>query len=239
MYLFLRYTTLVFLCVTFLSMAQERNKSFLHPEQGLFTLKSDPATNKISHEIISMRDEYSKTFCNSDGLYTKQASDFPMHYRGADGAWYTYDKALSISEDCVYRISKSDVPVSYDTNNGLVTMGYNKERSVLRFGQETSYKVTDSQGLVLEETALRDLSSLRFNSKENRISYDNYWNGINRRIRFDLFEIETDYVLDQKPTNLSNDQFLHFTEVYQIPKGARIIEGVGENGAFGFKGELT
>jgi hypothetical protein len=236
---YLRLTGIVFVFFTFLGMAQDRNKSTFHTEQGLFTLKSDPSSNKISHEIISMRDEYSKTFCNSDGIYTKQTSDFPMHYRGADGAWYTYDKALNVSDDGVYRINNTDVPVSYNSNNGLVTMGYNKAGSVLRFGQETSYKVTDSQGLVLEETALGDLSSLRFDKKENRISYDNYWNGINRRIRFDLFEIETDYVLDHKPTNLSNDQFLHFTEVYQIPKGARIIEGVGENGAFGFKGELT
>jgi len=218
---------------------KDKNSTTFHAEQGLFTLKSDSTSKNISNEIISMRDEYSKTYCNSDGLYTKQTSDFPMHYRETDGAWYTYDKALTVSGDGVFRINKTDVPVSYDSKNGLVTMGYNKSGSVLRFGQKTSYKVTDSQGIVLEETALRDLSSFRYDKKENRISYDNYWNGINRRIRFDLFEIETDYVLDHKPTNLSNDQFLHFTEVYQIPKGAKIIEGVGERGAFGFKGELT
>lgn len=140
---------------------KDKNNTTFHAEQGLFTLKSDSTSKDISNEIISMRDEYSKTYCNSDGLYTKQTSDFPMHYRETDGAWYTYDKALTVSGDGVFRINKTDVPVSYDSKNGLVTMGYNKSGSVLRFGQKTSYKVTDSQGIVLEETALRDLSSFR------------------------------------------------------------------------------
>ena len=239
MILFLRSVTFLFVFSAFFSIAQDRNKLSAHPEQGLYTLKSDPNSNTISYEIISMRDEYSKTFCNSNGLYTKQASDFAMHYRGKDGEWYTYDKALSLGDEGVYRINKTDVPVIYDSNNGLVTMGYNRNGSVIRFGEHTLYSISDSHGIVRDETALRDLSMFSFDSEENRITYDNYWNGINRRIRFDLFEIETDYVLDHKPANLTNDEYLHFTEVYQIPKGAKIIEGIGENGKFGFKGALT
>ena len=104
---YLRLTSFVFVFFTFLGLAQDRNNSSFHAEQGLFTLNSDPSSNKISYEIISMRDEYSKTFCNTDGLYTKQTSDFPMHYRGSNGAWYTYDKALNVSDDGVYKINKT------------------------------------------------------------------------------------------------------------------------------------
>ncbi|NBY40247.1 MAG: hypothetical protein EBQ66_04965, partial [Flavobacteriia bacterium] len=222
-----------------MAYSQRNELASKHPEAGKFFLEDKQGKKGTAKECIEKRDEFSKTYQYTDGTFTKQSSDFPMHYRGTDGAWYTYDKALNVRGDGKYKINKTDVPVSFDTKNGLVTMGYNKDGDVLRFGKETSYKVTDSQGIVLEETVSRDLSSVRFDKKENRISYENYWNGINRRIRFDLFEIETDYVLDHKPTNLSNDQFLHFTEVYQIPNGARIIEGVGENGSFGFKGELT
>ena len=66
-------------CVIFMGHAQKTVKP--HLESGLYTVKSDPNSELVSEEIIALRDEFSKIYRNSEGVYTKQSSDFPMHYR--------------------------------------------------------------------------------------------------------------------------------------------------------------
>jgi len=80
------------------SISYAQKASVRHLEEGLFTLKADAQSATISKEIIDLRDEYSKTYLNSEGVYTKQSSDFPMHYRGNDGQWYTYDKQMTLQK---------------------------------------------------------------------------------------------------------------------------------------------
>ena len=221
------------------STSYAQKASGRHLEEGLFTLKADAQSATISKEIIDLRDEYSKTYINSEGVYTKQSSDFPMHYRGNDGQWYTYDKQMTLAKTGIYTIEKTDVPVSFNPSDGATVFGYNKSGGRLLFGQKTFFKITDKAGNVVTSSSDRNLASLRFDQEANRITQQNYWQGTDRRIKFDLSEVETDYVFNSKPAWLTQDQFVHFTEVYQIPSGASIVEGVGENGAFGFKGELT
>jgi hypothetical protein len=224
-------------CVIFMGHAQKTVKP--HLESGLYTVKSDPNSELVSEEIIALRDEFSKTYRNSEGVYTKQSSDFPMHYRGNDGQWYTYDKQMTLAKTGLYTIEKTDVPISFNPSDGATIFGYNKSGGRLLFGQKTSFKITDKAGNVVNSSSDRNLASLRFDQEANRITQQNYWQGTDRRIKFDLSEVETDYVFNSKPSWLTQDQFVHFTEVYQIPSGASIVEGVGENGLFGFKGELT
>jgi len=128
------------------STSYAQKASGRHLEDGLFTLKADAQSATISKEIIDLRDEYSKTYLNSEGVYTKQSSDFPMHYRGNDGQWYTYDKQMTLAKTGVYTMEKTDVPVRFDPVYGTVIFGYNRSGGKLVFGDKTSMKVTDKLG---------------------------------------------------------------------------------------------
>ena len=209
----------------------------IHPEAELFAL-DDKAKGK-GHEVMELRDEFSKTYRYADGSYTKQSSDFPMHFKGKDGLWHTYDRAIRENGNGFYTISGTDYPTSMDATKGEVEMTLSKSGDRISFGSKTETRYNNPNAQNQYSLKSGSLKNLIFDREKNAFLYKEFWPGVDRRIRFDLFEIETDYILNQKPTNLSANGHVLYTEYYRLPKGAKIVEGIGERGTIGFSGVLN
>ena len=209
----------------------------LYPEAELFAL--DDKTKGRGQEVMELRDEFSKTYRYADGSYTKQSSDFPMHFKGKDGLWHTYDRAIRENGNGFYTISGTDYPTSMDATKGEVEMTLSKSGDRISFGTKTETRYNNPNAQNQYSLKSGSLNKLIFDREKNALLYKEFWPGVDRRIRFDLFEIETDYILNQKPTNLTVNGHVLYTEYYRLPKGAKIVEGIGERGTIGFSGVLN
>ena len=209
----------------------------LYPEAELFAL--DDKTKGRGQEVMELRDEFSKTYRYADGSYTKQSSDFPMHFKGKDGLWHTYDRAIRENGNGFYTISGTDYPTSMDATKGEVEMTLSKSGDRISFGTKTETRYNNPNAQNQYSLKSGSLNNLIFDREKNALLYKEFWPGVDRRIRFDLFEIETDYILNQKPTNLTANGHVLYTEYYRLPKGAKIVEGIGERGTIGFSGVLN
>ena len=214
------------------AMANASGATTDHPEKEVY--KSP--TGGI--ELIDQREEFSKTFQNEDGSFTKKASDMPMHYKGVDGLWYTYDRTLKKNGQGIYSIPQTKFPISLNANTGEVLMTLNSKGEVIRFGKKTSTSYFNASNQQVYHNTTGSFQNDELNKDQNAVYFKNHWNGIDRKQRFDLFEIETDYIIAQKPTNISGGGKVLFTEQFILPAGAKVIRGEGVEGQYGFSGEL-
>jgi trimeric autotransporter adhesin len=193
--------------------------------------------NENKKELIELRDAYSKTFVSPDGSYTKQQGFLPIHYLDKNNNWKEYENVLKEKNNGKFELSQTDLPVYLDVLTGKTTMTLeSKTNKAISFGDNSKLSFFDKFGVQTYESTI----SQKFKKEvvENSVTFLNAWDNINRKQNFSIYEIETDYIIETKPLQLSVGGELVFTEFVQLPNGWTIIKGNGKETKLGWEGEL-
>lgn len=201
-----------------------------HPEYGKFVSKTG------GEELIHLRDEYSKYFKNPDGSFTKGQGYLPLHYKDSQGIWRTYVDELKNLGDGNFGVVETDLPVTVNTGSGLTVMQLDRAGNTLKFGSTSRRTATDSNGEVLFNELIG--LGLNFHANSNTLVFENGWSHTDKRQRFSLYDVETDYVIHHRPSNALAGGELMFTESFEFPAGWTVERGDGLETGTGWKGEL-
>ena len=82
------------------------------------------------------------------------------------------------------------------------------------------------------------LNGFVIDKEKNELTYKNFWPGVDRNSHFENGYIKTNYILNNKLNNLSQEGYTQLEESYDLPIGASVIKSDGEEGSKGFKGDL-
>ncbi|OFY97672.1 MAG: hypothetical protein A2309_03360 [Bacteroidetes bacterium RIFOXYB2_FULL_35_7] len=222
-------------------------------KEGQKTLDAKPVNasaviNKVNkasskEELISLRDAHSKTFQNPDGTFTKQQSNKPIHYKNNKGEWSAIDGKLQISNENnkIYEITNTELPVSIDMETGKTNMYLEKDQYI-SFGHETELIVLDKQlnqtRKISAKNTNNNLQGL-YSKNSNEIRFNNLWNTIDKKQKFDYWFTEIDYILNTKPTFTTTEKFLVFKEKVEMPESWQIVKSSqGTETTSGWQGDL-
>jgi hypothetical protein len=203
-----------------------------HPELGLVKLEGSPK----SIEVIELRDANSRTFKNPDGTFTKQQTKGVFHYKDAQGYWRTIGQApVKLGGDKI-GISASDLPISISTSTGATQMQLDAKGGSLMFGDKAQIEFIDATGKLLNTIIAKEATDHQLIGKE--LTLKGMWQGIDRKQHIEYYQVETDYILQNRPAVSLPGGSMVFTEHLTLPKGWKVIEGLGEETAQGWKGVL-
>lgn len=203
-----------------------------HPEEGLFTTKQGGV------ELIGKRDAYSKTFLNPDGTFGLIQSKQPMHYKDEHGNWLTYSENFGQIDEQKYGLLHTDIPVFISKASGQTTMGLDNRGQSLIFTPEFSMSYVFNDHTVLKTHGV-STENIQIYSSENEVIWKNAWSSIDRRQKMFLYDVETDYIIKEKPHFAGNaPSKLMFTEKIILPQGWQLSYGNGKQTALGWQGEL-
>jgi hypothetical protein len=203
-----------------------------HPEEGLFVTKYGGV------ELIGKRDLFSKTFQNPDGTFGRLQSRLPMHYKDEHGNWLTYSENFGKIEEQKYGLLHTDIPVFLHLASGQTIMGLDNQGQSLIFTSEfsMSYEFNDQNVL---KTPGATTGNIKIHSSENEVIWKNAWSSVDRRQKIFLYDVETDYIIQEKPLFAGQvPEKLIFTEKIILPQGWKISYGEGKQTPIGWQGAL-
>ncbi len=203
-----------------------------HPETGLVKLEGSPT----SVEVMELRDANSRTFKNADGSFTKQQTKGVFHYKDAQGYWLSIGQAPTALENGNVGISTTDLPISINTQTGATTMQLDAKGGSLLFGENAQISYVDAQGNIVNTIQAGNSTTSELNGKVLKLK--GLWPSIDRTQAIDYYQVETDYILQNRPTVQLPGGNMVFTENLTLPKGWKIEKGTGKDTLDGFMGVL-
>lgn len=199
-------------------------------EAGLFT------TSYGGREIIGKRDAYTKHFINPDGAHGLVQSYLPIHFTNEIGDWVTYSEKVVHLGDHKIGIKKTDMPVFVNTQTSESVFSFDNSGGSITFLPIFSMSYIDDQRMI---TRTLNGNAQNIEHQGRDVIWRDTWNTIDRKQTLGIYDIETDYVIKQKPVFDSNQPVsILFTEHIVLPQGWTIVTGTGIETPLGWSGEL-
>ena len=203
-----------------------------HPELGMVKLEGSP--NSI--EEIALRNANSRTFKNADGSFTKQQTKGIFHYKDAQGYWRTIGQSPVMLPGGKIGIAATDLPILINTNTGATQMQLDRKGGALLFGEKALITYVDATGKVVGTLTAKEATSHVLSG--NELTLEGMWPSIDRKQHITYYQLETDYILQNRPAVALPGGSMVFTENITLPAGWKIVEGRGEETAQGWEGSL-
>ena len=206
----------------------EKKASGFHPEYSA-------PENKKNFELISKREEHSKLFINADGSYSLQQGLDPFHYKDQQNNWLTYGEELEFKNG-LYGLWNTDLPITVNPIDGTTKMALDASGNSVVFGRNATYQEYNSNETELNNSVIQSNSEVV--ADHNDLTLLNAWNGIDRVQHFSLSYLETDYVINEAPSQNLQGGKVKFTELVDIPDGWTVELGEGSESENGWAGEI-
>ncbi len=223
------------LLLGFTGFSQSGKTNARYPESGSFKLENSP--NSI--EDISRRDEFSRTFKNPDGSFTRQQAFNPLHYKDENGKWATIQTIpeRSKSNPGVVEMTRSDLPLSVNTQNGISKMFLKKDK-MISFGSNAKVLWINQDNSV-SKTISQSQSIFSHDFNDNIVTLKNVFPGIDRKQVLDYDHLRTDYIINQQPSLSAAVEYVVFEDYISLPANWKIDYASGEMTDAGWKGDLS
>jgi len=203
-----------------------------HPEIGQVKLEGSP--NSV--EIMEYREADSRTFQNPDGSFTKQQTKGKFHYKDEQGYWRTIGQTPTQIEGGNVGINATDLPIIINPSTGLTTMQLDTKGEGISFGTGATVTYLNKSGAVVQTTTAG--SNLSHQLDGSTLTVKEMWPGIDRKQNITYYQVETDYIIQNRPNVQLPDGKVVFTENIILPKGWKIEKGNGRDTTDGFLGSL-
>ena len=186
-------------------------------------------------ELIEKRKIHSKTFLNKDGSLTSNFSTVPLHYDSA-GYLTTYSNNIDSLGLGVFKLSNTNIPISYDTELGLIEIVIKNTDKFISYCKNSEITFYNSEYKQIRKDSIN--SNINYNKKENIFKEINLWDSIDRIQTINYHSIKTDYIINEKPKLDIKGGYIRFTEEYELPNNWYINKGRGKKTKLGWEGEL-
>ncbi len=185
-------------------------------------------------EQVGLRDAYSRTFVNSNGGYAKQQGYVPIHYK-KDGLWLPFEDKIAESRNGIFSLDKTDLPIHLNAKSGQTEMQLDIDGAKIIFGENAVMEFVDAQGNIITSEKIQ---TGKYSAGDNHLTFENAWNKTDRIHRVHYWQVETDYIIKEKPAaNISGGKLL-FKENFILPQGWTVKKGQGTETELGWQGEL-
>ncbi|MCC6600397.1 MAG: hypothetical protein IT223_06955, partial [Crocinitomicaceae bacterium] len=196
----------------------------------------DKVDLSAARELKEFRSANSKTYIDADGHYYTQMTGGYFHYKNSSDEWTTLQETISAGTGGQYGIFSTDLPLSVNPSDGTTNMLLEKKDGNIYFGKNSVIEMMDDQGNIL--SVIEKNPELTYQTSENGVQINNFFNGIDRLQTLRYWDLKTDYLLHDKPSFPSGASTMAFSDELTLPQGWTIVPFFGEETAQGWRGSL-
>ena len=176
-----------------LSNEEETEKISNHTEESV---KVDG--DKV--ELLDERNEYSKTYINSNGTFSTEITQTPQHYQDNKGKWKDIQNDLVRTSKGKFKNKANSFDVEFDETIDKKSVGITVN--------EDEYKV-NLQLTQLENEVVETVQSTIGEVSENQITFPEIFSGISAEYTVGENFVKEDIIIEEKPQNGLPEKFIY------------------------------
>lgn len=190
-------------------------------------------------ELTDRRTDRSKTYLDSAGMFHLAETAGFFHFRNESGDWEDLQRQLAPwSENPGWTgLERTELPVRIDRNQGVARMTLKKTGEAIVFGERTLMEWADVDlniiGQIMPEQP-RGVADVQGNTVE----FSEYYPGVDREHHADYWQLQTNYVLNERPVFPTGASKLMFTDEFILPSNWSVKTLEGEMTEAGWQGTL-
>ncbi len=195
------------------------NKDTKHPESGILPYN---AGCRDCYELIERRTQSERYFVkeNSDGKkFYMQGAYGPLHYKDLNGRWITIDPRIKPDGEKRFIANHQPFPVTIDLDKGYTSL--REKDDVIFFNQDAKVYYLRGHAIINEQESSNDVF---YTAGDNGVEQRNFVPGIYRQFVTGKGNIETNYIIQQKPEGGPNTDFMVFEDTWTLPEGYSLIK---------------